>query len=129
MALGAICVGILLGACGGGSSQQWKDVQSVRITVAQPGLPPPYGEPKTTTFTTQGQVDRVTKALNDHHIDQASSTSSSNGCAGGYTIKITIVPRSGTPTNLSAYRCAKQTTGEVSGDVTGFLSSVGVRLQ
>jgi hypothetical protein len=129
MALGAICVGVLLVACGGGSSQQWKDVQTVRITVAQPGLPPPYSDPKITTFTTQRQVDRVTKALNDHHITQASSTSSSNGCAGGYTIRITIVPKSGSPTNLSAYRCAKQTTGDVRGDVTGFLSALDVRLQ
>jgi hypothetical protein len=129
-ALGAICVCLVLGACGGGSSSsQWKDLQTVRVTVAQPGLPPPYGEPKTTSFTTQGQLTRVTTALNAHHITQASSTSTSNGCSGGFTIKIAIVPKSGTPTNLSAYRCAKQTTGDVSGDVTGFLSSIGVRLQ
>jgi hypothetical protein len=129
MALGAICVCLVLGACGGGSSSQWKDLQTVRITVAQPGLPPPYGKPKTTSFTTQGQLTRVTAALNAHHITQASSTSTSNGCSGGFTIKIAIVPKSGAPTNLSAYRCAKQTTGDASGDVTGFLSSVGVRLQ
>ncbi len=130
MALGAICVCLVLGACGGGSSSsQWKDLQTVRITVAQPGLPPPYGKPKTTSFTTQGQLARVTAALNAHHITQASSTSTSNGCSGGFTIKIVVVPKSGASTNLSAYRCAKQTTGDVSGDVTGFLSSVGVRLQ
>jgi hypothetical protein len=100
----------------------------VRITVAQPSLPPPYGEPKTTAFTTPAQVSRVTAALNAHHVVKASSSSTNNGCAGGHTVIITIVPQTGAPTQLSAYRCANQTTGDIDGDLTGFLSSLGISI-
>ncbi len=130
IALGAICVALALAGCGGGgsSSKQWSDLQTVRITVAQPGLPPPYGRPKTTSFTTASEVAHVTTELNAHHIAKATTSSSSNGCAGGFTIAIAIVPKSSSPTRLAAYRCANQTTGDVSGDLVGFLSSVGVKL-
>jgi hypothetical protein len=94
--------------------------------MAQPGLPPPYGLPKTTAFTSSGELARVTSLLNAHHIAQASSTSSSTGCAGGFQIQIVIVRTSGAPAKLSAYRCANQTSGNVSGDLVGFLKAIGV---
>jgi hypothetical protein len=131
-ALGVFCLALCVAACGSSSStssaEAWKSLRTVRITVAQPSLPPPYGEPKTTAFTTPAQVSRVTAALNAHHIAKAASSSTNNGCAGGHTVIIAIVPLNGAPTQLSAYRCANQTTGNVDGDLTGFLSSLGISI-
>jgi hypothetical protein len=127
-ALAVIWAGLLLGGCGGGSSTRWIALRSVRITVAQPGLPPLYGRPRTSSFTTPGELAHVTAALNAHHIAKALSSSSIPGCGGGYQITITIVPEHSSPVQLSAYRCANQASGDVSGDLVGFLSSVGVSL-
>jgi hypothetical protein len=132
MALGALCAGLVLAACGGssssssGSSPGWKDLTSVRVTVAQPGLPPPFGLPKTTSFTTSGQVAHVTSLLNVHHIVKAASTSPSSGCAGGFQIAIVIVPRGSAPVKLNAYRCANHTSGDASGDLVAFLKAIRV---
>jgi hypothetical protein len=125
-ALGVLCATLVLAACGGSSSSEWTGLRSVRVTVAQPGLPPPYGLPKTTSFTTSGELARVTSQLNSHHIVQASSSSSSTGCAGGFQIQIVIVRTNAGTAKLSAYRCANQTSGTVSGDLVGFLKAIGV---
>jgi hypothetical protein len=127
-ALGVLCAAIVLAACGGSSSSQWKGLRSVRVTVAQPGLPPPYGMPKTTAFTTSGELARVTSLLNAHHIAQASSTASGAGCAGGFRIQIVIARTGSAPAELSAYQCANQTSGNVSGDLVGFLKAIGVNV-
>jgi hypothetical protein len=131
--LGALFAGLALAACGGsssssGSSSDWKNLSSVHVTVAQPGLPPPYGRPKTTAFTTSAQVARATKLLNAHHIKQAASTTSSSGCAGGFKIAIAIVPRTSGTVNLNAYRCAGQTTGNTDGDLVAFLQALGYKI-
>jgi hypothetical protein len=119
--------GLALAACGGSSSStQWKDVRNVTVTVARPGLPPPGGLPRTTAFTTSGELSRVTVALNAHHIHKLSSASSSNGCAGGATIAITIEQGGSAPVRLSAYQCANTTSGDVGGDLSGFLRTVGI---
>lgn len=117
---------LLVSACGGSSSTiDWKDVRSVTVTVARAGLPPPFGRPQTTRFDTGSELARVTAALNAHHIHKLASASSSNGCAGGTQISITITRGAAAPVHLSAYRCANTTTGDAGGDVTGFLSAVG----
>lgn len=100
----------------------------MRVTVARPGLPPPFGLPRTTSFTTSGQVAHVTSLLNTHHIVKAASTTPSSGCGGGFQIGIVIVPRGAAPLKLNAYRCANRTSGDVSGDLVGFLKAIGVRL-
>jgi hypothetical protein len=133
MVLGALCAGLALAACGGSSSSNssssdWKNLASVHVTVAQPGLPPPYGAPKTTAFTTPAQVTRVTKLLNANHITQAGGTTSSSGCAGGFQIAVAIVPRSSGPVKLSAYRCGGHTSGNTSGDLVGFLQALGYKI-
>jgi hypothetical protein len=132
-ARGIACLGLVvtvsvgLYGCGGSSSSSdWKDVRSVTVTVQRPGLPPPYGLPHKTSFTTSAQLSRVTKALNAHHIKQRSSSSSANGCAGGTTIAIAIEQGSSAPVRLMAYRCANSVTGDVDGDLMGFLSTIGV---
>ncbi len=128
IAVAALLACLPLAGCGGGPAPAWSGVRGVTVTVAQPGLPPPFGRPRTTAFTTPAEIAQVTAALNRNHIAQASSTSASNGCAGGTRIAIAIVPRVGSVKRLNAYRCANQTTGNVSGDLIGFLRSVGVRL-
>lgn len=127
MLLGAMCVALALAACGGSSSQQWNDLQSVSVTVSQPGLPPPFGSPRTSSFTTSSQLSTVTGLLNDHRIAKASSTTPNNGCAGGSKVGIVIVPKGASPTRLSAYQCAGKVSGDVSGDLTGFLSAIGFK--
>ena len=126
--LAALLIGLALAACGGGSPSGWKDLQSVRVTVAQPGLPPPLGTPRTTAFTTPPELEHVTAALNAHHIAKASTVSARSGCAGGFTIAIAIEQKGSAPVNLNAYRCANQTSGNVSGDLVGFLKAAGVKL-
>ena len=125
-ALGVAIAALMTAGCGGGSSGKWEDVHSVTVTVARPGLPPPGGAPHTTEFTSASAVAQATAALNAHHIEQSSSSSSNNGCAGGAQIAITIVKHDGTSVRLSAYQCGGHTTGDVSGDLSGFLSAVGV---
>jgi hypothetical protein len=118
---------LALSACGGGSSSSsWKGLRVMRVTVSRPGLPPPRGLPHTTTFTSRSALALVTAALNKHHIEKAASFSSNNGCAGGEVVQIAVNHGDGSVTNMSAYSCAGKTTGDVSGDVTGFLTAAGV---
>jgi hypothetical protein len=124
----ALLAGLPLAACGGNSqtTSTWHSLRSVRVTVARPGLPPPYGVPKTTTFATPPDVARATSALNNFHIARRVPPSSNSGCAGGTQIEITIVPQQGRTASLNAYRCANQTTGDVAGNLPGFLSALGL---
>jgi hypothetical protein len=118
---------LALGSCGGSSSSsEWKDVRAVRVTVSRPGLPPPGGLPRTTSVTSHSGLTQVTAALNKNHIRKAGSASSNNGCAGGEVILISVTRGDGSVTNLSAYRCAGKTTGDVDGDVPGFLSAAKI---
>lgn len=119
---------LVLTACGGGGSQTtvWRSLRSVRVTVAQPGLPPPYGQPQTTSFLSPAEVARVTGALNNFHISERVPPSSSVGCSGGIEIDITVVPQHGRTVDLSAYSCGGRTYGGIAGDLEGFLASLGL---
>ncbi len=70
----------------------------------------------------------MTALLNEHHVTRAASTTSSSGCAGGFKIAIAIVQRSSGPVQLNAYRCAGQTTGNVDGNLVGFLQALGYKI-
>jgi hypothetical protein len=120
---------VVVAACGGSSATVWKGVRSVRVTVTRPGLPPPFGAPHTTVFTAPRDVARVTAALNAHRLSRVSSSSSSSGCAGGAQIAITILQAQSAPVHLSGYRCANETSGNIGGDLPGFLSAMGISLQ
>jgi hypothetical protein len=137
-----LLVGSLLVACGSSSSSTssttstsatnatsssfvpWRQLHSVHITVARPGLPPPYGQPKTKSFITPADVARVTGELNRHHIARQVPPTPNHGCAGGTTIAITIAKQHGASVNLNAYRCGGGRSGDVAGDLTGFLAAV-----
>ena len=141
----ALSTALLLAACGSSTSTTtathttsttsttsatttWHGLKSVRVTVAQPGLPPPYGGPSTVSFTTPDRLAKATAALDRYHIRQRLPASESHGCAGGKQIKIAIVRLSGQPLTLNAYRCGGQTTGSVAGDLTGFMAALGMPL-
>lgn len=134
---------LLLAACGSGSTSTstpttttttttttaaWHGLKSVRVTVAQPGLPPPYGGPSTISFTTPDRLAQATAALNRYRISQRAPASQGHGCGGGKQITIAIVRLSGQHLSLNAYRCGGQTTGSVAGDLTGFMAALGMPL-
>ena len=127
LALGALCAGLVLAACGGSSSSSsnWHSLRSVRVTVARPGLPPPYGAPKTSSFTTPAEVAKATAALNAFHIAQRSATPR-QGCGGGSEVAVTVVPQQGRTVSLTGYLCGGQTTGSIGGNLSGFLSALGI---
>jgi hypothetical protein len=118
---------------GGGSSSDnrptWSHLTRVTVSAVQPSVNQPPGEkPNRVVFTTPQQLQTVTKALNANHIQQASHPTSDNGCAGGIQIAIVITQTGGKTTRLGAYRCATTTTGDIAGNVNGFLRRTGVRV-
>ncbi len=115
----------LIAACGGTSAVRWGQLRGARVTVAAPGLPPPGGLPRTTVFG-DGQLTKVQTALNANHISQRASSKANNGCAGGYTVAVTITERKSSRVQMSAYRCANTTFGNIGGDLPGFLAAIGV---
>jgi hypothetical protein len=125
----ALLAGILLFAgCGGGDDQaRWSGLRSVTIKVETPSIPEPEGSPGPTpkTFAKPGQLRRVTAALNDHDIRQVDEVEGEPGCSGGTEIAISIVEAGGGRTALHAYDCGDEISGDVGGDLTGFLAAVG----
>jgi hypothetical protein len=118
---------ILLTFGGSSSAASWHDLRSVRVSVQTPSLPPPGGKPRIKVFTTTTALKRITHQLNAHHIHQVRDTSSkNNGCAGGTEVAITLTLRSATAEHLHAYRCATTTTGNIGGDLLGFLNAIGL---
>jgi hypothetical protein len=128
--LGLLCLcAASLAACGSGhhAAAKWSDLTRVSVDVDQPGVPTPPGTKHTpTTFTTPAQLTTVTNALNANHIGKAARTTTSNGCAGGIQIEIKITQRHQRRTDLSAYHCANTVTGNIAGNLTGFLNRIGV---
>jgi hypothetical protein len=105
----------------------WSDLTRVSVDVDQPSVAPVPGVKNTpTTFTTPAQLKTVTNALNANHIRKATHTTTSNGCAGGIQIEIKITQRHQRRTDLSAYHCGTTVTGDIAGNLTGFLKRIGV---
>ena len=110
------------------STSRWTNLQSVTVTVAQPGVPPPGGLPKTTQYSSPEELHQATAALNTYRIGVARHTRSSKGCVGGRTVRIVIV-RSARPdskTTVRAELCAGKQYGKAKGDVAGFLTALGL---
>jgi hypothetical protein len=126
--LASICGVLILAGCGGGSgsSDAWKDLRRVSITLGNASLPPPFGRPKTTVYSTPAELVRVTAELNAYRIGaQSQGSATDGGCAGGYQVAISIVKASSPPVRLSGYRCATTTYG-LTGNLPGFLASLGL---
>jgi hypothetical protein len=128
--LASMCGVLALAGCGGsasgGSSHAYKNLRRVSITLGNSSLPPPFGRPKTTVYSTPAELARVTAKLNAYRIGRQSQTSPNDGgCAGGYQVAISIVKPSSPPVRLSGYRCATTTYG-LTGNLPGFLASLGL---
>jgi len=91
-------------------------------------LPPPYGS-KQATLTAASSIATFQQQVASHHIGLAASSTSGGGCTGGIQYTIVLEWGGGKPsTTLSAYDCANQITGNMSGDVAGFLAYVNTQL-
>jgi hypothetical protein len=121
-----LCGALALAGCGGGSPRPWKDLRRASITLGNGSLPPPFGRPKTTVYSTPSELAQITAKLNAYRIARQSQNTSNAGCAGGYQVAISIVGASSPPVRLSAYRCADTTTGDIAGNLPGFLASLGL---
>jgi hypothetical protein len=112
---------------GQAATADWSDLTRVSVDVDQPSVQKPPGTKNTPTiFTTPAQLRTVTNALNANHIRKADHTTTSNGCAGGIQIAIKITQRHQRRTDLSAYHCGNTVTGDIAGNLTGFLNRIGV---
>jgi hypothetical protein len=117
-----------LAACGNSNSDTaWSNVTRVTIGAVQPSVyTPPGTKPHPVVFSTPQQLKTVTRALNANHIHKLSHAASNNGCAGGVQITIVIAQQGKQTTKLGAYRCGTSTTGDIAGNLTGFLTRTGV---
>ncbi|MGH2871185.1 MAG: hypothetical protein ACRDL5_01850 [Solirubrobacteraceae bacterium] len=121
----ATCAGALAGVAVAGTAH-WVQLRSVTVTLANGSLPPPFGRPHTTRFTTAHEVSRATMALNANRIAPRKSRAN-NGCVGGYNVTIVITRRHFKRERLTGYRCAGKTFGAIAGNVPGFLHALGLR--
>jgi hypothetical protein len=107
----------------------WSGLTRVSVDVDQPSIAPIPGVKNTPTkFTTRGQLRTVTKALNANHIRKADHTTTDYGCTGGIEIAIKISQRHEGRTDLNAYDCANKITGNIAGNLTGFLKQIDVSI-
>ena len=98
-------------------------LRSATITVQNGSLPPPAGRPHVYRYTTPAAVAKVKKALRANHIAKRRATSSV-GCAGGLSVTLKLVARR--TQKLTAYECGGHNYGGIAGNVTRFLSAVGI---
>ena len=98
-------------------------LRAATITVQNGSLPPPAGRAHVYRYTTRAAVAKVKRALKANHIAARHPTSSA-GCAGGLSVSLKLVGR--TTRKLSAYECGGHNYGAIAGNVTGFLSAVGI---
>ncbi|MGH2874798.1 MAG: hypothetical protein ACRDNJ_09020 [Solirubrobacteraceae bacterium] len=123
-ALLASVLALTLAAVAAAHVTHWSHLRRVTVTVANGSLPPPYGRPHTRRFQTATQLRQVTRALNAARIAPGPSKPAVGGCAGGYTVRITIVPAHGARIRLHGYRCAGTTSGTIAGHLPRFLRAI-----
>jgi hypothetical protein len=105
----------------------WHDLRSVRVTVSAPSVPPPAGNPHTTSFLPGHGLSRAVKALNHNHIARlATSLPPAPGCTGGYTVVIRIVKHNHDRVKMTGSQCGTNTSGHIAGNLPGFLKAVGI---
>jgi hypothetical protein len=107
----------------------WSGLTRVSVDVDQPSVAPIPGVKNTPSrFTSPAQLRTVRNALNANHIRKAGHTTTDDGCTGGIEIAIKITQRQGGRTDLSAYDCANRITGNIAGNLTGFLKQIDVAI-
>ena len=113
---------VLLAACGSSTSLDLQNVSSVTVTRQTPGIAPPGNAPDTIRFDTPNRVAEVVRLLKAHQIAKGTTTGADE-CTGGTEVDIDIVAH-GAHTHLSSYACANQTSGNIAGDLRGFLNNL-----
>ena len=98
-------------------------LRSATVTVQNGSLPPPFGRAHVHRYITRAAVAKVKRALNANHIAARHPTSNA-GCAGGFSVTLKLVAQ--TTRRLSAYECGGHNYGAIAGNVTGFLSALGI---
>jgi len=98
-------------------------LRSATVTVQNGSLPPPDGRAHVYRYTTRAKVAKVKRALRANHI-AARHPINSPGCTGGLSVTLKLVAQK--TQKLSAYECAGHNYGAIAGNVTGFLSALGI---
>jgi hypothetical protein len=112
------------------SSFDTSNLTEVQLSSSQ-ALPPPYGSAHA-VLTSAGSLAGFQQSLVSHHIGVTTNPSditSNDGCTGGVEYTIVLNRGGGNPaTTLDAYDCGGRITGNMTGDVSGFLAYVGTLL-
>jgi hypothetical protein len=124
----AIVVSTSISACGSGPvSTALGRASSGTVTVRTDFSPP--NNRRTTSFTTRPEVAELRAALVRYHIRIASSQQGKmdGDCSGGVnlTLSVKLAGRTGRLAGQS-YLCADQQQGTLVGNVSGFISDLGV---
>jgi len=132
-------IAVLLLGCGGAHSSseeadhpRWRGLHAVAVSVHTAGSPVSPGpaesggsRPGIRTFSGQGQLRVVAETLNEHDIRRIVPVKEDHRCTGGTEIRLRITRADDKSIALSAYRCAGAVSGDIGGDLNGFLASIG----
>jgi hypothetical protein len=113
-------------ACGAGTSTALGNATSGTITVVTDFAPPNHS--RTTAFTTRVEVAELRAALVKYHIRiDSSQHGKMGGCTGGVnvTLSVNLTGRTRRLTGHS-YMCGSQQQGTLVGNVSDFVSDLGV---
>jgi hypothetical protein len=103
------------------------DLTRVQMSSYQ-ALPPPYGSAQG-VLTSSAALAGFRKAVASDHIGLTTPATSNSGCTGGVQYTVVLEMSGGKPTTtLNAYNCGGQITGNITGDVPGFLAYVSTLL-
>jgi hypothetical protein len=125
--LGLVAAALVAG-CGssGGGSVDTSNLTQVQLSSSQ-ALPPPYGQYQT-TLTSAASLATFQQEMASNKIGESSGTANGGGCAGGIQYTIVLVRSGQSSTTLSAYDCGGQITGNMTGDVAGFIAYIATLL-
>ena len=99
-------------------------VTSITVTSVRSSLPPPGNTPQVQTYTA-AQLPHLGQLLTQHHIIQLlQPIPIDGGCTGGTDITVTLTHADGSDSVLHVYSCGGKVTGNLGGDVTGFLGDL-----
>jgi hypothetical protein len=118
-----LCLVAAATIAGCGSPVDTSNLTQVQMSSSQ-ALPPPYGSAQA-VLTSATSLATFRKAILSAGIGLSGTTTSSGGCAGGIQYTIVLVRSGGKgSTTLNAYDCGGQITGNMAGNVSGFLDYV-----
>jgi hypothetical protein len=118
----------LVAACGPyGNPLDTSDLTRVQMSSYQ-ALPPPYGSAQG-VLTSYAALAGFRKVVASDHIGLTTPATSNSGCTGGVQYTVVLEMSGGKPTTtLNAYNCGGQITGNITGDVPGFIAYVSTLL-